>query len=181
MMRDLSVLKPEFRAKAEAAIAAFKLQTGFGFLVTDTRRDPWTQARLFRQSRSFSQIKDRAERLIARGFPELADILISVGPQGPGPSVTNAGPGEGWHQYDEALDGCPKDPATGFLIWDKRFTGDPAPIWQAWGECAEAEGLNWGGNWTHPDRPHIQLRGGSYPLDVYSRDEVLEMIERTRI
>lgn len=47
---------------------------------------------------------------------------------------------------------------------DCAFFGVPAPFderlpWEAFGGMVEAEGLTWGGRWSHPhDSPHAELR-----------------------
>jgi peptidoglycan L-alanyl-D-glutamate endopeptidase CwlK len=39
----------------------------------------------------------------------------------------------------------------GLPSWDEHLP------WLAYGACAMALGLTWGGTWTKPDRPHIEL------------------------
>ena len=72
-------------------------------------------------------------------------------PSHPGPIVTQC---DGFlkksnHQSGRAVDCCfeGNDPF-----------GEHQP-WAAYGKAAKAQGLQWGGDFTHPDRPHIELVG----------------------
>lgn len=55
------------------------------------------------------------------------------------------------HQDGRAVDCCfvTQDGAT----WQPNWTGP----WEAYGACAEALGLTWGGRWRLRDRPHVEL------------------------
>lgn len=53
------------------------------------------------------------------------------------------------HQFGEAAD-C------AFRV-DGVFSWDLSLPWELYGEAAESVGLEWGGRWTRPDRPHVQL------------------------
>lgn len=66
-------------------------------------RDPFEQAKLWRQSRSIEEILAAIDELRSVGAPFLAHCLESVGPQH-GDPVTNAPPGYSWHQWGEAVD-----------------------------------------------------------------------------
>lgn len=56
------------------------------------------------------------------------------------------------HQDGWAVDCCFADLTTGAL-WKPTYTGP----WEAYGMCAEAVGLIWGGTWRIRDRPHVEL------------------------
>lgn len=56
------------------------------------------------------------------------------------------------HQDGKAIDCCFADLTTGAL-WKPTYTGP----WEAYGLCAEALGLTWGGRWRIRDRPHVEL------------------------
>jgi peptidoglycan L-alanyl-D-glutamate endopeptidase CwlK len=61
--------------------------------------------------------------------------------------VTNARPGESWHNYGLALDFVPI--VAGKPVWvEEEF--------ELYGIEAEKYGLEWGGRWKRPDRPHLQ-------------------------
>lgn len=115
------------------------------------------QARMYRNGRSLDEIKVMAEELDKNyQRPDLAEILIGVGPQNGKKIVTWAGPGQSLHNYGYAVDGVPVH--AGKLVW-----GDDdweRELWGNYGALAEAAGLQWAGHWTHhPEMPHIQLPG----------------------
>jgi peptidoglycan L-alanyl-D-glutamate endopeptidase CwlK len=102
-----------------------------------------------------------AERLIqlriTQGYRSYAEqaALYAKGRTAPGPIVTYAPPGYSWHNWRRAFDVC-------ILT----FAGDKTPKdvydgpWEEIGEIGEKLGLEWGGHFTHPDRPHFQDTGG---------------------
>jgi peptidoglycan L-alanyl-D-glutamate endopeptidase CwlK len=51
--------------------------------------------------------------------------------------------------FGHAVDCC-------FLV-DGKPSWDDALPWRLYGETAKALGLKWGGFWTTPDRPHVEL------------------------
>lgn len=61
------------------------------------------------------------------------------------PKVTNARGGESAHNFGIACDFYDG-------TWD-------AATYNTLGVVARAQGLVWGGDWTTPDRPHVQLAG----------------------
>ena len=98
--RDLNDLIPEVKQHAEKVIDVCG-QVGVDILIYCTLRPLEEQAKLYRQSRSWVEIKKKILKYKDRGFGFLADVIDSVGPC-TGPHVTNAGPGESWHNYGEA-------------------------------------------------------------------------------
>lgn len=70
-----------------------------------------------------------------------------------GHTVTNAGPGESWHNWRCAVDMAPFDKA-GKPIWRD------AALWARIGALGEKRGFEWGGRWKGVDGPHFQMRGG---------------------
>lgn len=67
-----------------------------------------------------------------------------------GRMVTNARPGQSYHNYGLAIDVAPI--AGGQVVWDID--------WAFVGRIGESLGFEWGGRWQHPDRPHFQLTLG---------------------
>lgn len=142
----------------------------------DTYRDPWDQARFYRQSRTRAEIVAKQAQLEARGFPYLSTIIDQVGPQQGTleAHVTYAGPGESWHQFGEALDACPYmgDPGNSPLAWaigPKHADYEKAQRrWQLYRAICQRFDLREIGAW---DGPHAQRRAG-HPLDVLTADEV---------
>jgi len=79
--------------------------------------------------------------------PERQAELYAQGRTAPGPIVTNARPGQSLHEQRRAFDVCFPGPEP---------YSDAHP-WHLLGEWAKQAGLEWGGHWHHPDRPHLQL------------------------
>lgn len=147
---------------------------GFEILVYCMYRSPEDQARAYRRSRTTKQIAWKAGQLTERGFPDLAAVLMVVGPQrGPlGRHITNAGPGESWHQYDEAFDAVPV--VGGKLLWDieKSYTQ-----WQMYRDAVVSAGMYSGASFD--DWPHAQMRIEGNPLDVLTPAEVERMLMKS--
>lgn len=164
MSRDLNNLIASFRADVVALLELCE-QQGFKMVPYFTLRDPWEQAKLWRQSRSRAQIDLAVRRLKDGGAPWLADVLDSVGPQY-GNHVTDALPGMSWHQWGEAVD-CYVASATGGAIWDGQHPG-----YKAYAETGRELGLTAGYYWTSPFDPgHMQARAGNI-RDLYSLSEI---------
>ena len=164
MSRDLNLLDGEFRSKYETvlercAARGFELRTFF------TVRDPWTQARLYRQDKSWPYIKDRIHMLRAHGANWLADILEGVGPQY-GQWATNALPGQSWHQHGLAADS--------FVLINGRaeWNGDHLG-YQVYAEEAKRQGLTAGYYWPGrtKDPAHVQAPKGGV-LSVWTWAEI---------
>ena len=130
---------------------------GIELLIYCTLRDSQEQARLYRQSRTKEQVQKKIDQLIARGFPALAKVLKDVGPQKSGPKVTNAGPGESFHQYSMAYDCVPV--VLGKPVWST--AGEGAGLWDKVSKAGKKCGLEWAGDWTSfREFPHFQSTGG---------------------
>jgi peptidoglycan L-alanyl-D-glutamate endopeptidase CwlK len=81
-----------------------------------------------------------------RTFEEQA-VLYAQGRTAPGKIVTNAQPGQSYHNYGLAFDMVFK--VNGEWSW----SGD----WDKLGALAKKYGFEWGGSWARfPDRPHLQ-------------------------
>ena len=70
------------------------------------------------------------------------------------PKVTNARGGESFHNYGLAVDLVVMD--NGQPVWDYKDSR-----WSKIGKIGAKVGLNWGGNWNKPDRPHFE-----YPVSL---------------
>jgi hypothetical protein len=68
--------------------------------------------------------------------------------------VSYALPGQSYHQYGLGIDSCfaGADP-----YLERINKKDAALLWAEYGRICKAQGLEWGGDWKHPDRPHCQL------------------------
>lgn len=94
---------------------------------------------------------------IARGYPLLVTqtwrtaaeqaAIYAQGRTVPGKIVTNAPPGYSWHEFGRAFDVVFKQGARGIT-----YDGP----WELLGDLGEDLGLEWGGRWRKPDRPHFQ-------------------------
>ena len=102
MAADLSLLVPAFRTQCRTLIRNCADQQ-IEMRPNEGLRDPWKQARYWRQSRSIETITAKIAELRNKGANYIAQILVDVGPQH-GDPVTNAVPGASWHQWGLALD-----------------------------------------------------------------------------
>ena len=126
--RNLSDLHPVCKEKAEKFLKIAK-DAGIDLLVTSTYRDNESQAALFAQGRTK-----------------------------PGLIVTNARPGQSWHNWRCAFDVVPI--RNGKPVWG--ITGPDGDLWRKVGELGESVGLEWAGRWTGKLREfaHFQYTGG---------------------
>jgi len=132
--RDLNDLLPVVRAKAEAFIASCKV-AGIDLLVTSTYRDHESQAALYAQGRTT-----------------------------PGHIVTNAKPGQSYHNFQIAMDVVPL--VNGKPVWDTSTPADAA-LWNKVGELGEKAGLEWANRWkTFHEIAHFQYGGGLSLADL---------------
>ena len=174
--RDINDLHPEVKEKAEIVQQACKEAAGFDLLIYSTLRPLEEQAKLFRQSRSKAEIDLKCTKFRVRGFDFLADVIQSVGPCY-GNHVTNAAPGESWHNYGEAWDAVPL--VGGKPVWSY-FDGKE--MWNAYGEAVRQVGMHWAGDWTRfREYPHAQLQVGSNPLKLLPPDKIKKELEKRKL
>lgn len=120
--RSLDDLAPDVARAARMMLEVCERE-GIQILITSTFRDHESQAKLYAQGRT-----------------------------APGRIVTNAKPGESFHNYRVAFDVVPL--RDGKPVWD-----DDDPIWRRVGEIGERCGLEWAGRWkTFREYPHFQRR-----------------------
>lgn len=171
--RELKDLTDEMRAKAEMILQACDEAGGFDLLIYCTLRTLEEQARLFRQSRSRKEIDDKIRKYHNRGYVFLADIIEKVGPCY-GEHVTNAAPGESWHNYGQAFDAVP-------LIGGKPAWNyfKAKSYWDAYGEAVRQAKLFWAGDWVNfREYPHAQLKKSGNPLTSFNPDEAHSIFEK---
>lgn len=122
--RSLDDLAPQVRALAGLFIDRAKEQ-GIDVIITSTYRDAEAQQALYDQGRSL-----------------------------PGTVVTNAKPGDSFHNYRLAFDFAP-------IVGGKIPWGDSA-VFTRLGQLGESIGLEWAGRWTGSLREmaHLQWTGG---------------------
>ena len=128
MSRRIEDLVPAVQAKAKALLDAAK-DAGVDLLVTSTYRSNEEQAALYAQGRTK-----------------------------PGAIVTNARPGDSYHNWRCAFDVVPL--RNGKPVWGT--TGPDGDLWRKIGEMGESVGLEWAGRWTGKLREmaHFQYTGG---------------------
>ena len=85
--------------------------------------------------------------------------LYAQGRTVPGKIVTNAPPGYSWHEFRRAFDVAEED-RTPSDIGAPGLGPEDEAWWNKVGDIGEAIGLEWGGRWKHPDRPHFQHTAG---------------------
>jgi len=83
--------------------------------------------------------------------------LYAQGRTAPGKIVTNADGVRNKSNHQVKADGFGHAVDMTFLDRNGRPSWDESYPWALYGELAKALGLKWGGDWTSPDRPHIEL------------------------
>lgn len=128
MSRKLEDLNPAVQLRARALLNAAK-DAGIDLIITSTYRTAEQQAALYAQGRTK-----------------------------PGVIVTNARPGDSYHNWQCAFDVVPL--RNGKPVWGT--SGEDGALWRKIGELGESVGLEWAGRWTGKLREmaHFQYTGG---------------------
>ncbi len=165
---SLVKLIPEFRAKVEELIQKCG-DLDVPMRVTDSLRTPAGQARIWRRTRTTAEINTAILELEAKGAPFLAFVLEEVGPQALedgetlGNHLTKVLPGNGWHQWGEAVD-CAWFPAGVYEPSANKLVNG-VNGYRVYASQAEVLGLTAGGHWpTFKDWPHVQFRSADNPI-----------------
>lgn len=87
--------------------------------------------------------------------------LYDQGRTKPGKVVTNAKPGQSWHNFAIAWD-------IGVFDEDGKYLED-SPHYKMAGEIGESIGLEWGGRWKFQDDPHYQYNPQKISLNHAQR------------
>lgn len=87
-----------------------------------------------------------------RPFAE-SQKLYNQGRTTPGQIVSNAKPGQSYHNYGFAIDFCLV--INGKLVWDEKN-----PNWMVVVDCFKKRGFSWGGDWRFKDYPHLEKTHG---------------------
>jgi len=165
---DLNSLVPEFRAKVLDLLARC-VEQNVPMRVTDALRTPAQQARIWRRTRTSAEVQAGIAQLQNSGAPFLASVLEGVGPQGlqPGETLgshlTKVLPGNGWHQWGEAVDcawfpGGVYEPSASKLV-------DGVNGYHVYADIAATMELQPGGHWTtFKDWPHVQFSKKDNPI-----------------
>ena len=125
--RDIEYLATPARVRVKEFLSKADAE-GIDLLVTSTYRDDEAQAALYAQGRTTK-----------------------------GRIVTNARPGESWHNWRCAVDVVPM--RYGKPVWST--SGPDAKLWNRIGAIGESCGLEWAGRWTtFREYAHFQYTGG---------------------
>jgi peptidoglycan LD-endopeptidase CwlK len=173
-MAILDKINPELRQKVQTLITRC-VSLGVEMRVTDGLRDPFEQAKLWRQSRPKSIIEAKIAELMHNGASFLAECLRKVGPQN-GEHVTNTIPGVSWHQWGEAVD-CVWI-VNGAAEWSEDKLINGVNGYRIYAKEAEEMGLTAGGHWVNfKDWPHVQLRSAANAASIMSIVEINNKME----
>jgi peptidoglycan LD-endopeptidase CwlK len=166
---DLSALLPAFRIRVEDLVSACR-RRGVEMRPYMALRDPFEQARLWRQSRAREEIEVKIAELRSGGAPFLAHCIETAGDRN-GPKVTHAIPGLSWHQWGEAIDSFWF--VGGQAEWSTTKQLGALNGYQVYAEEASKLGLDAGGLWRRfKDWPHVQLRPSPSPLGSMTLAEI---------
>lgn len=169
MAADLNLLIPDFSQKAKTLLQNC-LNRGIEMRPNEGLRDPFVQAKYWRQSRTKEVIQQKIIELRSEGADFLANCIESVGPQH-GDPVTNSIPGLSWHQWGEALD-C-FWVVNGKAVWDLTTIVKGLNGFMVYADEAKKLGLDAGLFWKSlQDSPHVQLRKAANPTRLYSLKEI---------
>lgn len=102
MSRDLTKLDPDFQKAIKVLLANCELR-GIKMVPYFGIRTPQEQGKLWRQGRSTKTINTKVRELKSLGCGFIAKCIEEAGPQN-GNIVTNALPGQSWHQWGLACD-----------------------------------------------------------------------------
>lgn len=159
-MRDLAHLEPGFRAMVDKALQLLK-ERGLDVLVTCTYRS-WEE-----QAAEYAKGRTKPGEPCHCGKHPNPVGTCSKHPRGL--KVTNARPGQSWHQWGRALDFVPRRSGK-TLVWGTRGNGidqdptddntDDLELWQRCAACFKESGLSWAGDWvSFREYPHVEHRG----------------------
>jgi peptidoglycan LD-endopeptidase CwlK len=171
----LEKLIPEFQRKVITLIQNCQ-NKNVTIKVYTTLRDPFKQAKLWRQSRTTEEIQEKVQELKGQKAFFLASCITSVGKQF-GKHVTNAIPGLSWHQWGEAIDAVWV--VNGEAEWDTSKLVNGVNGNKVYANEAKALGLDAGLLWANfKDSPHVQYRQAANPLTTMSLAEIDAEMEK---
>lgn len=171
-MYSLSI---KFRSKIKR-LTEICFDRGVVMCPVESLRDPWIQAKYWRQSRSEIEILEEIDKLRDSEAHFLADCIDHAICQS-GPRITNAIPGLSWHQWGEAIDfvWIPENKA----VWDINIKINYLNGYQIFGEEAKKLGLECGLFWSDfVDASHVQLRSTAHPGMLYSIEYINNEMEQ---
>lgn len=169
MAADINLLIPDFKDKVKTLLQNCK-NRGIDMRPNEGLRDPFVQAKYWRQSRTSEVIQAQIKELKARKADFLAHCIEHVGPQH-GDPVTNSIPGYSWHQWGEALD-CIWV-VNGKANWSLKAKVNGLNGFAVYAAEAKKLGLDAGLLWSSfKDAPHVQLRPDADPSVLFDITEI---------
>jgi peptidoglycan LD-endopeptidase CwlK len=172
--RDIKDLIPEFMPLAKQLLESCQMR-GIEMRPFHTLRDPFEQARLWRQSRTTAEVKRKTAEFREAGAGFLAFCLDSVGKHF-GRHVTDAPPGLSWHQWGESID-C-LWVVEGEAEWSTTRMVNGLNGYQVYTEEARKLNLTPGGMFKRfKDFPHVQFRPENNPLIILSLQQINQAME----
>jgi peptidoglycan LD-endopeptidase CwlK len=173
--REINDLTSEFKPLVTLLLQNCKAR-GIEMELFSTLRDPFEQARLWRQSRTTEEVKRKIAEFRNDDARFLAFCLDSVGKQF-GRRITDAPPGLSWHQWGESID-C-------FWVVDGKAEWSTTKLihglngYQVYTEEAQNLFLTPGGLFKNlKDFSHMQLRPESSPLEILSLRQIDQAMEK---
>lgn len=153
------------------------------------QKDPYTLRKLKKIHPSLiSELTDIYDEILARGVNiritdslrtmERQSELYAQGRTKPGPRVTNAKPGQSYHNFGMAIDFALLLPGNKRVSWDLNLdlNNNQQKDWDEVVAVFKHFGWDWGGNWTSfKDYPHFEKTFGystSQLLAKYNNGEV---------
>jgi peptidoglycan L-alanyl-D-glutamate endopeptidase CwlK len=174
MAADINLLVPDFHQKVKALLQNC-LNRGIEMRPNEGLRDPFVQAKYWRQSRTKEAIQRKIDELKNEGADFLAHCIESVGPQH-GDPVTNSISGLSWHQWGEALD-C-FWVVNGKAVWSITTVVNGLNGFMVYADEAKKLGLDAGLFWASlQDAPHVQLRKTSNPSKLFSVQQINQTMQ----
>lgn len=182
MSKDFEKLVPELKLAMKHVFRELQ-SIGLEMKPYYTERSPWEQARIWRSTRTSTEIYHAIDQLRNDDADYLAGIILAVGVQYSPPGVkghlTNALPGNSWHQWRNAID-C-------FWVVESRAewsinktipvrNGTLANGYREYARLAQhhgllSGGLKWGWDW-----PHVQHPKENSPSDTMSWKVISEQM-----
>lgn len=106
-----------------------------------------------------------------RTFAE-SDLIYQQGRTLPGKIVSNAKPGQSYHNYFLAIDFC-------LIIGGKSIWDEKNPNWKIVVDCFKKRGFEWGGDWKGKlkDYPHFQKTLGYNWRELLAKHDKKEYIQ----
>lgn len=153
-MRDLNLLHPEVKAKAEQLVQLAKDKLGLRIIITQTLRSAEEQASYYAQGRVALAEVNRIRKTAGLGPITEAENKKKV---------TNAKTSaDSFHGYGLAFDFAVTDASGKTIGWNgSDWNTNKVDDWTEIGKLGQSIGLEWGGDWkTLKDIPHFQFTLG---------------------